>query len=82
MNISVSNPEELSDIVSELPHGSIYYHFVDSNNNIGSWLSQFGDTYKDLSQEIMKIEPYFYTLDELRTKISQVLRDYFKGASN
>lgn len=82
MNITVSKPEELVDVIGELPLGSIYYHFIDSTNNIGSWLTQFGDDYKDLSQEIMNIDPYFYTLDELRTKASQVFCDYFKGASN
>ncbi len=82
MNMSVSNPKQLADLITEMPLGSIYYHFVDSKNSIGSWLSQFGDDYKDLSQEIMNIDPYFYTLDELRTKASQVFCDYFKGASN
>ena len=81
-NITVSKPEELLDLIGELPLGSIYYHFIDSTNSISSWLLEFGDNYKNLSQEIINLDPYFFTLDELRTKVSEIFRDYFKGASN
>ena len=83
--ITINKPEELVGLINELPLGSIYYHFIDSNevsSNITSWLLHFGDKYKSLTEQIARFDPYFYTLDELRAKVSKIFKDYFKGAPN
>lgn len=83
--ITINTPEELVGLINELSLGSIYYHLIDSNeisSNITSWLLQFGDKYKSLTEQIASLDPYFYTLDELRTRVSKIFKDYFEGASN
>lgn len=84
-DIVVNKPEEFSNIVNELSLGSIYYHFIytnDPSDNIIAWLAGFGDKYKDLTLEIINLDPYFFTLDELRSRSAQVFKDNFKGAPN
>lgn len=81
-NCVISNPEELTEIFPTLSLGSIYFHFIYTKNkseDISSWLSLFGDEYKGLIQQISKLDPYFFTLSEIRIKVSQIFKDYFKG---
>jgi len=84
----ISNPEELKDLLPNLSLGGIYYHFIDSKrmsdntaNDISSWLSLFGDEYKGLTQQISKLDPYFFTLAEFRVRVSQIFEGFFKGAN-
>ena len=76
--ITADSPQELEDIIDQLPLGSIYFHFINSNESVTSWLSQFGDEGKRLTQQISRLDPYFFTLEDLRSRISSV----FKGATN
>ena len=76
--IIVNKPEDLSDLIDELSLGSIYYHFINSKESTTSWLSQFGEECNNLTRQISSIDPYFFSLHELQTKVSQI----FKGAKN
>ena len=81
----ISNPEELAEILPTLSLGSIYFYFIcteDTSEDISSWLSQFGSKYEKLAEQTTKLDPYFFTLSEIRTKVSQIFKDYFKGAVN
>ena len=85
---AVSKPEELTELLPSLTLGGIYYHFIDSKrmsdntaNDIYSWLSLFGDEYKGLTQQISKLDPYFFTLAEFRVRVSQIFEGFFKGAN-
>ena len=79
---TISKPEELMELLPNLSLGSIYFHFIDSkkrSDDISSWLSLFGDEDKGLTQQISKLDPYFFTLSELRIKVSQIFKGYFEG---
>ena len=83
--IVVNKPQELSNIIGELPLGSIYYHYIYTDKpseNIYIWLAGFGDKYKGLTLELVNLDPYFFTLQELRSRSAQVFKDHFKGAPN
>jgi len=78
----ISKPEELTELLTNLSLGSIYFHFIDSkkrSQDISSWLSRFGSKYAELTGQIAKLDPYFFTLSEIRIKASQIFKDYFKG---
>ncbi len=80
----ISNPEELKKLLPNLAPGSIYFHFIDSKNSSGdisSWLLQFGDEYSKLADQLSKLDPYFFTLTELERKVSQIFKDFLKGAN-
>ena len=79
---TISKPEELMELLPNLSLGSIYFHFIDSkirSDDISSWLSLFGDEDKGLTQQISKLDPYFFTLSELRIKVSQIFKGYLEG---
>ena len=85
----ISKPEELTELLPDLSLGSIYFHFIDArygskyeSSNISLWISGFGADYKELSEQISKLDPYFFTLIEFRARVSQLFKDYFKGAVN
>ncbi len=78
MEITANRTEELADIIDQLPLGSIYYHFVNSRESVTSWLSQFGDEWKSLTQQISSIDAYFFSLEDLRNRVSNI----FKGSTN
>jgi len=83
----ISKPEELTELLPNLSLGSIYFHFIDTkkgsndqSGDISLWISGFGADYKELSEQISKLNPYFFTLTEFRTRVFQIFKDYFKGA--
>lgn len=81
---AISNPEELVDVLPNLPLGCIYFHFIYSKNDTGdisSWLSQFDSKHNNLTDQISKLDPYFFTLSEIRVKASHIFTDYFKGVA-
>ena len=84
-DIVANRPEELSNIIGELPLGSIYYHFIytnDPSENIIAWLGGLGDKYRNLTMDIVALDPYFFTLNELCSRSSQIFKAYFEGATN
>jgi len=81
----ISKPEELAEVLPSLSLGSIYFHFIDSrkeSKDIASWLSLFGNKYEELTEQISKLDPYFFTLPEFRKRLSQISKDFLKGANN
>ncbi len=79
-------PEHLPDIVSKMSVGSIFYHMIDARrrypkgvDDFLAWLGSFGDRYQDDSAKLRRIDPYFMTLAELRSKLASVLRTCFRG---
>ena len=81
----ISKPEELAEVLPSLSLGSIYFHFIDSrkeSKDVASWLSLFGNKYEKLTEQISKLDPYFFTLPEFRKRLSQISKDFLKGANN
>ncbi|MBN1417099.1 MAG: hypothetical protein JW973_18530 [Bacteroidales bacterium] len=84
--VCYNDPVELLEIIPTMSLGSIFFHFIDSRrrtpdkrNDFSVWLAGFGDTYKELIDELDKIDPYFTTLHELRQEINTAFHHYFKG---
>lgn len=81
---SIEQPHDLAASVARMSVGSIFYHFIDARrrdpvrmDDFQAWLSGFGDTYDSLCIDISAIDPYFRSLTELRTELSEVLGRYF-----
>lgn len=82
---SYDDPKDLIEIVPHMSLGSIFFHFIDSRrrtpdakNDFSLWLTGYGDKYAGLINALDNIDPYFSTLNELRSEIDTVLSDYFK----
>ena len=84
---SLNKPPELLYATREMSQGSIFYHFIDARrrtddktDDFCAWLEGWKDKYKDLREKIMSIDPYFSSLEDQRTRLVQILIDYFKKA--
>lgn len=82
--INCTDPKKLTTIVQSMSLGSIFYHFIDSRrrthdkrNDFSVWLSGFNNTYRELTDGLDNIDPYFTTLHELRQEIYKVFYNYF-----
>ena len=80
-HIQIKSLEELSERISMLSRGSIFYHFIDARRRTDSgrddfseWLVNFGPGCAEVSREIAGIDPYFNTLSELRNQLAAVLK--------
>ncbi len=83
-----NKPEDFLEVIPGMSLGSLFFHFIDSRrrtkdmrNDFSVWLEGFGDKYKNLIEELDKIDPYFTTLNELRQEINSVYQYYFKGGA-
>jgi hypothetical protein len=83
--VSYNDPKDLLDVIPNISLGSIFFHFIDSRrrtpdkrNDFSVWLAGFGDTYKELIEDLDKIDPYFTTLSDLRHDINGVFQNFFK----
>jgi len=80
----VKNPEELAELISRLSVTSIFYHFIDARrrspkgeDDFRNWLISVNGEYRQLCNLISQVDPYFITLNELRTQLSQIFNSYF-----
>jgi hypothetical protein len=81
-------PEELAEWLPSLSASSIFYHFIDARRRLPEgvddfryWLSDFGDRYQNLCQELSRLDPYFETLTGLRSKLAQTFQQYSQVSS-
>jgi len=81
--IRISEPEELKGHIPQLTVGSIFYHFVDArrrtanrSDDFSEWLKGFGNSYNKLLEQIAALDPYFKSLTELRSQLSQIVEEY------
>ncbi len=84
-NVSVKDPSEMADLLSGMSSGSIFFHFIDGRrrnenevDDFRKWLMQFEDQHKGLIGQLRVIDPYFSSLTELRTHLSEVFTAYFR----
>lgn len=85
---TVSNPEDLAELISRLSVTSIFYHFIDARrrspkgeDDFRSWLISVNGEYKNLCDLIAQVDPYFITLTELRTQLGSLFNSYFRGGN-
>lgn len=80
----VSKPEELTDLIPRLSKGSIYYHFIASKNgsdDIITYIEKSGDSYSELANKLSDLDPYFFTLSQLKSRATQICSNFFNGAA-
>lgn len=77
------------DFVSEIPQmsvGSIFFHFVDARqrspeaiDDLRNWLKFFGSKYDPLCESIEEIDPFYASLTELRSELTNAFAKFFEG---
>jgi hypothetical protein len=77
---SIAHPRDLCHAVRTMSIGSIYYHFISARRRVPIglddfrvWLGGFGDSTADACAAIARIDPFFLSLTELRTMLSDLL---------
>jgi hypothetical protein len=81
----VETPKDLVTLLPNISVGSIFFHFIDgrrrnadSLDDFQNWLSNCGEEYIGLRREINKIDPYFASLSQLRSQLTEVFSTYFQ----
>jgi len=82
----IEGPEELVEAVSKMSVGSIFYHFIDARrrspemmDDFRTWLRSSG--YEDLCSQVAAVDPYFGSIEELRTRLTNLFAHYFGRVS-
>ncbi|OAG27165.1 DUF5752 family protein [Thermodesulfatator autotrophicus] len=82
----ISHPKEVAGILPTFSQGSVFYHFIDARrrtekslDDFRAWLSAFGPDYEQLSASLASIDPYFFTLTEIKEQLITVFKSFFEG---
>jgi hypothetical protein len=85
---TIEAPEDLPAAVSKMAVGSLFYHFIDARrrspemmDDFRLWLRPCGDHYEDLCSQLASVDPYFVSLAELRTELTNLFSRYFQEVS-
>lgn len=78
----VSNLKEFLDVLGKITVDSIYFHIFEArlrleqgSNDFSNWIStSLGNT--ELADKISKLDPYTYTLEELRKTLIKIIQKY------
>ena len=64
---------------------SVFYHFIDARrrtdnriDDFRAWLSNCGEQYTPLMENLAGIDPYFSTLTELRRNVAGAFQAFFQ----
>jgi len=84
----IERTEHLVEALPKLSVGSVFYHFIDARrrspemmDDFRSWLRSYGDGYEDLCSQLASVDPYFGSLVELRTQLTNLFASYFQRVS-
>ena len=84
-HVRVTRPEELADVIPEMSLGSVFYHTIDARrrtphgqNDFSAWLEGSVPGYQDLCDRFNELDPYFFTLSELRDQLTRLVQGYFE----
>ncbi|MFA5356344.1 MAG: DUF5752 family protein [Candidatus Omnitrophota bacterium] len=83
-NYVVYDLKEFADVLKKITMDSIYFHIFESrlrlekgNNDFSNWIgNSLGE--KGLAERISKLDPYTYTLDELRNVVLNIIEKGIK----
>ncbi|MDQ1240717.1 MAG: hypothetical protein QG577_2903 [Thermodesulfobacteriota bacterium] len=85
---TIGRPEQLVAAVSKMSVGSLFYHFIDARrrspemlDDFRLWLKPCGDRYEDLCSQLASVDPYFVSLEALRTQLTNLFSHFFQGVS-
>jgi hypothetical protein len=77
--VSLKTPEALGDVVPRMSSGNIFYHFIDARrrtpmgkDDFSAWLEGYGDRYLPLLDALGSIDPYFSSLEEIRSILGEI----------
>lgn len=80
----IEDPAALAEGIPSSSTSSVFYHFIDARrrtpegrDDYSTWLQGFGDTYEGLIARLADIDPYFVSLSELRSQLSEVFSAHF-----
>ena len=80
----VNDLEEFSDALKKVTIDSLYYHIFESRlrlenetNDFSNWIRNSAENEK-LAEDIERLDPYTYTLEELRGKIIKMIKNRTK----
>jgi hypothetical protein len=84
----IEGPEQLVEALPNFSVGSVFYHFIDARrrspemmDDFRSWLRSYGDGYEDLCSQLATVDPYFGSLVELRTQLTNLVMTFFRRVS-
>jgi len=82
-HLRVESPQEMARVLPELSVGSIFYHFIDAQrrspekiDDFRAWLSPSFPDYDDFCRRLANLDPFFFSLTELRSKLTKIFREY------
>lgn len=85
----MTRPEELAAYLPDISSSSIFYHFIDSRRRLtghaddfSSWLSTFPGPGREICKELKAIDPYFVSLEQLKTQLVELFLHYFNKESS
>jgi len=80
----INEPKEFVNFIDNLSYGSLYFHFVDARrrtqnhrDDFSNWIALF-EGYNELTDMIVNVDPFFFSLSKLKEKISNIFKVYFK----
>ena len=82
----VATARELADAVPNMSPSSVFYHFIDArrrtedrSDDFRAWLLGVGKDAEPLVDRLAAIDPYYYTLTELRAELASAFQKHFQG---
>lgn len=82
--LQIVNPIDLLAVVPTMSTHSVFYHFIDAKrrspegiDDFSLWLQSFDGQFDDLIHQFQSIDPYFFTLVELKKALMKVIKNYF-----
>jgi hypothetical protein len=81
----ITDPDELTTAVPTMTPSSIFYHFIDARrrtfgniDDFRAWLYGFEDRHVDLCDILGTVDPFFFSLTELRNRLTAIFTQYFE----
>jgi hypothetical protein len=82
--LQIATPIDLLKIVPTMSTHSVFYHFIDAkrrtpegSDDFSLWLQSFEKEYQELIRQIRSIDPYFFTLVQLKKELITIIKNYF-----
>lgn len=83
---TVTKPRDFLTEMPQMSVGSIFFHFIDARrrspeavDDLRNWLKPFGSKYDPLCKAIAEIDPFYASLTELRSELTNAFSKFFKG---
>ncbi|MBN1446583.1 MAG: hypothetical protein JXA28_01530 [Bacteroidetes bacterium] len=81
---TISEPEQLPEIIPHVSTSSIFYHFIDARrrtpdrkDDFSTWLEGLNGKHAKLLARLADVDPYFVTLSDLRGQLTGLFTEYF-----